>query len=149
MEIKMAIKQNDKVTLDYEGKFEDGTVFDSSKNTGQPLVFNVGSGMVVKGFDNAVLGMEKGEEKEFSLNPEEAYGEHKPELKKDIPRNLLPPDQEPKEGMVLVMGTPDGNQIPAKIMGVDDSNVTVDLNHPLAGKKLTFKVKILDVKSSK
>lgn len=143
----MEVKKGDKVKVEYEGKFEDGEVFDSSNRSGtqQPLEFEAGAGMVVKGFDEAVIGMKKDDEKEFTLKPEEAYGQHNPQLKQDIPRNVLPQDQEPKEGMMLMAATPDGKQIPAKIVGVSEDKVTIDLNHPLAGKTLIFKIKIVDI----
>ncbi|MFH1359265.1 MAG: peptidylprolyl isomerase, partial [archaeon] len=96
----------------------------------------------------AVIGMEKDQEKEFTLKPEEAYGEYNKDLKKDIPREMLPKDQEPKKGMMLAMQTPDGRQIPAVIQEVTDKNITIDLNHPLAGKKLTFKIKVIDIKKA-
>lgn len=142
------IKKGDKVKVEYEGRFEDGVVFDSSKNHGQPLEFEVGEGRVISGFDKAVTGMKKGEEKEFTLKPEEAYGERRAELEQEIPKDKLPPvpeGQEIKEGMMLVMGTPDGRQMPVKITKVGKSKITLDLNHPLAGKTLIFKIKILDV----
>ena len=146
----MKVKINDKIKVDYEGRFENNEVFDSSNKNGQniPLEFEVGIGQVVKGFDDAVLGMEKGEEKEINIKPEEAYGDYNEELKKDIPREALPKDQEPKEGMILVLNTPDGRQFPAKIIKVEKEKVVIDLNHPLAGKNLKFKIKILDIESS-
>lgn len=146
----MAIKKGDKIKVDYEGKFDDGQVFDSSKHGdhSHPLEFEVGSGQVIPGFDNAVVGMKVGEEKEFSILPKDAYGERNKELEKQIPRNSLPPapqGQEPKVGMVLVLNSPDGRQFPVMITKVDDKNITIDLNHPLAGKKLNFKIKVVNV----
>ena len=144
----MAIKKGDKISVEYEGKFEDGTVFDSSSHGdhSHPMEFEVGTGQVIKGFEEAVIGMKKGEEKEFSIESKDAYGDHKSELKRDIPRSTLPKDQEPKEGMMLMVKDPSGHQVPVKILAVDDKNITIDLNHPLAGKKLIFKIKIADVK---
>lgn len=143
----MEIKKGSKVTLDYEGKLEDGTVFDTSKHGehSHPLEFEAGSGQVIKGFDESVIGMKKGEEKEFSIEPEEAYGQYNSELKKDIPKSALPKGQEPKAGMTLVMQAPNGQKIPAKIDAVDEEKITLDLNHPLAGKKLIFNIKIVDI----
>ena len=143
----MTIKQGDKVSVEYEGKLDTGEVFDSSKRGehSNPIEFEVGAGRVIKGFDEAVVGMEKGEEKEFSIPPEQAYGERREELKKDIPRSALPPGQEPKAGMMLMLNTPQGQQFPAKIADVNDEKIVVDLNHPLAGKKLNFKIKVVDV----
>ena len=138
----MAIKKGNKIKVDYTGTFDDGTVFDSSDGK-QPLEFEAGSGMVIKGFDDAVIGMEKDEEKEVKIASKEAYGDPNPQLVKKIPRDKLPPEQEPKPGMMIAMSTPDGKQIPAKITAVDDKEITIDLNHPLAGKNLNFKIKIV------
>ena len=144
----MTIKKGDKIKVDYEGKLEDGTVFDSSEKAGKPLEFEVGSGQLIKGFDDAVIGMEKGEEKEFKLKSSEAYGEPNPQAIQKIPRDQLPKEQEPKEGMMLVLKAPTGQQIPAIITEVTDKEVTLDLNHPLAGKKLIFDVKIVNIKDA-
>ena len=141
----MPIKNGDKVTVDYTGTFEDGTVFDSSEKSGQPLVFEIGSKQVIKGFENALLGMEKGEEKEIKLEPAEAYGNYNPALIKKIPRDKLPKDQELKPGMMLLMGLPEGGQIPVKITEIADAEVTIDLNHPLVGKALNFKLKVVNI----
>lgn len=143
----MKIVKGSKVKVDYEGRFEDGEVFDTSKHEGHshPLEFTVGDGEVIEGFDKAVIGMEKGEEKEFSIEAKDAYGEHNPIIVQKIPRNALPKDQEPAVGMALMINSPDGRQFPVRIVEVDDENITVDVNHPLAGKKLTFKIKIVDV----
>ncbi len=141
----MAVKEGDKIKVEYTGTLEDGTEFDSTaKHGGQPLEFEVGSGQIIKGFDNAVMGMEKDEEKEITLQPDEAYGQPNPEMVKKVPRNQLPQDQEPKVGMILALGTPDGKQFPAKITEVTDEEVSIDLNHPLAGKVLTFKIKVVE-----
>ena len=143
----MAIKTGDKIKVDYTGTLEDGKVFDTSEGK-HPLEFEVGSGMLIKGFDNAVIGMEKGQEKEIKLEPKDAYGDYNPALEKAIPRDKLPVDQEPKPGMMIAIGTPDGQQIPSKITKVDEKEITLDLNHPLAGKTLTFKIKVVDIVSS-
>jgi len=140
----MTIKKGDKIKVDYNGKLEDGNVFDSSEKNG-PLEFEVGSGMIIKGFDNAVIGMKKGEEKEITIKPAEAYGEIHKELVQKVPRDKLPAEPEPKAGMVLVLQSPDGMQFPAKIAEVTKDEVAIDLNHPLAGKTLIFKIKIVDV----
>jgi len=140
----MPVKKGDQVKVEYTGTLEDGSVFDSSENHGKPLEFEAGSGQVIKGFDDAVIGMEKSQEKEITLQPAEAYGDVNPELMKEVPRDKLPQDQEPKEGMMLALGLPNGQQMPAKIVKVDENSVTLDLNHPLAGKVLVFKIKVVD-----
>ena len=138
------IKNGDKVKVEYEGMLDDGTIFDSSKKHGQPLEFTVGEGNVIKGFDNAVRGMKKGEEKKVKIKAKDAYGESNPQLIKKVPREQLPQKQEIKEGMVLVIGLPNGQRIPARIIEVLNKEITLDLNHPLAGKDLTFKIKVVE-----
>jgi peptidylprolyl isomerase len=144
-EDKAAVKKGDKVSLHYTGTLEDGRVFDSSKKRNEPLKFTAGSGQVIPGFDQAVVGMKKGEEKKFTLQAADAYGERKPEMTQTVPRKHLPQNHEPKPGMMLVMGTPDGRQVPATITEVTAENVTLDLNHPLAGKALTFDIEIVEI----
>jgi|TARA_B100002003_G_C13887973_1_gene433172 FKBP-type peptidyl-prolyl cis-trans isomerase 2 len=140
----MTVKKGDKIKVEYTGSFDGGEVFDTSEGKA-PLEFEAGSGMVIKGFDEAVIGMKVGEEKEVKIASKEAYGDPNPELVKKIPRDKLPPEQEPKPGMMLGMATPDGKQIPARITAVDDKEITIDLNHPLAGKNLNFKIKIAEI----
>ncbi|MFH1065152.1 MAG: peptidylprolyl isomerase [Nanoarchaeota archaeon] len=139
----MAIKKGDKVKVEYTGKLEDGTVFDSSEGK-QPLEFTAGEGQLIKGFDNAVIGMNKGDEKEVKIPAAEAYGEINPQFMRKIPRASLPQDKEPKVNMMLIMSTGNGQQIPARISAVDDKEVTLDLNHPLAGNTLIFKIKVVE-----
>ena len=138
------IKKGDKVKVEYTGKLEDGTVFDSSEGKA-PLCFEVGAQQVIPGFEKADEGMKKDEEKEFTLKVDEAYGPVKEEMVQEIPRDKLPAEPEPKEGMMLMMQAPTGQQIPAKITKVADDKVTIDINHPLAGKELTFSVKVVGV----
>jgi FKBP-type peptidyl-prolyl cis-trans isomerase 2 len=141
----MAIEKGNKVKVDYEGRFDDGEVFDSSSHGdhSHPLEFVAGSGQVIKGFDEAVIGMEKDEEKEISINPEEGYGMPNPSLIQKVPKDMFP-GQEPKEGMIFQGSMPDGRHFMAKITKVENDEVTVDLNHPLAGRKLIFKIKIVE-----
>lgn len=145
----MEVTKGCKVKVEYEGKLEDGQVFDSSeKHGGVPLEFVVGSGMVIPGFDSGVLGMKDGEEKEIKIDFKDAYGEPKAELKREIPKTSLPQDQEPKAGMGLMVQTPQG-QMPVRIDEVKDDVVVIDFNHPLAGKNLTFNVKVVGIESEK
>jgi len=143
-----SIKKGSRISVDYEGRFESGEIFDSSKHGehSHALEFEAGAGKVIKGFDDAVMGMKKGEEKEFSIEAKDAYGEHNPQLIKELPRKMLPAGQEPKAGMVLMLGAPDGRQFPAKISEVTKEKIMIDLNHPLAGKKLIFKIKVISIK---
>lgn len=147
-EISLAVKNGDKVRVEYTGKLDDGSIFDTSENHGQPLEFEVGSGHVIKGFDSAVLGMNVGDEKEFRILPAEAYGQHDPTLVQKVAREIFPQDAELVPGLVFEAGLPTGQRVPAMIAAVDDGTVTVDLNHPLAGKTLSFKIKIREIVSS-
>ncbi len=141
----MPVKNGDKVKVEYEGTLDDGTVFDSSEKHGEPLEFEIGAGQIIPGFEDAVMGMENGEEKEFHLEASDAYGDRNPQLVQKIPRDQMP--KEVEQGMVLVVGLPNGAQIPVKVTEVTDEWVTIDLNHPLAGENLNFKIKIVDVSS--
>jgi len=140
----MPIKKGNRVKVHYSGTLEDGTLFDSSEERGEPLEFEVGSGQLIKGFDEAVIGMEKDEKKEITIKPSEGYGEINLQMIQKIPREQLPHDQEIMEGMMLTITLPNGQQIPAVIKEVNDKEVTIDINHPLAGKVLNFKIKIMD-----
>jgi peptidylprolyl isomerase len=139
------VKTGDKVTVEYVGSFTDGKIFDASVKHGRPIEFTVGSGQVVKGFDNAVVGMAIGEEKVVKLTPDLAYGERRAELQKVLLRKNLPADKEPKPGMALVLGLANGVEVPARITKVEGEMVTIDLNHPLAGKNLNFKIKVVGI----
>ncbi|UCE36739.1 MAG: peptidylprolyl isomerase [Thermoplasmata archaeon] len=141
----MSIKKGDIIRVEFEGRFDDGVVFDSSKINGEPLEFEVGIGYMLPGFEKAVIGMENGEEKEFKIKPEDAYGEHNPQLILKAPRERVPEHIRP--GMILITTLPAGMQIPVKILDVTEQWITVDINHPLAGKVLNFKVKIVDIAS--
>ena len=143
----MAAKTGDKIKVEYEGRFENGEVFDSSSHGdhSHPLEFEVGAGEVIAGFDEAVAGMNINEEKEITISPEKAYGLKNDKMVKEFPRNSLPHDHEPKEDMIIVLATPDGQEFPAKITKVTSDKVTLDLNHPMAGKTLIFKIKLVSI----
>jgi len=144
----LTVKTGDKVKIEYTGTLEDGTVFDSSADQGNLLEFEVGSGQVIKGFDDAILGMKEGEEKQFSIAPADAYGEHDPTLIQKVPREIFPQDAELVPGLLFEAGLPTGEKVPATITDVQEGIVSVDLNHPLAGKKLNFKIKVSVITSS-
>ncbi|MBS3143364.1 peptidylprolyl isomerase [Candidatus Woesearchaeota archaeon] len=143
----MAVKKGDKVKVEYTGTLDDGTVFDSSAHGdhSHPIEFEVGSGMVIEGFDMGVTGMKKGEEKEITIKPEDGYGNVNPKAVQKIPRDQLPKGPEPKAGMILLLSTPDGQQFPVKIKEVSNNEIVIDMNHPLAGKTLHFKIKVIGV----
>ena len=144
----MTAKNGDKVKIEYTGTLDDGTVFDSNVEHGNLLEFEVGSGHVIKGFDDAILGMKEGEEKQFSIAPAEAYGEHDPTLIQKVPKEIFPQDAELVSGLLFETGLPTGEKVPAMITSIEGGIVTVDLNHPLAGKRLNFKIKLSAIASS-
>ena len=143
----MKITKGSKVKLDYTGKLDDGTVFDTSKHEGHshPLEFVAGSGQVIPGFDNAVMGMETGEKKTFSIESKDAYGPHNPQLLQPYPRDKLPPEHEVVAGMALVFKAPDGQEIPVLVAEVKEDEIILDMNHPLAGKRLNFEIEVVSV----
>ncbi len=141
----MAIKEGDTVKIEYVGLLDDGSVFDASETHGQPLEFTVGEGNVIKGFDDAVKGLEVGDEKEFRLEAKDAYGEYNEALKDTVSRDLVRSDMEMEIGKTFWVQSPHGQTIPAKIADLTEDEVTFDLNHPLAGKALTFKIIVVEV----
>lgn len=143
----MAVKKGDNVKVEYTGTFENGEVFDSSEKHGKPLEFEVGAGKMIRGFDEAVLGMEKDQEKDIKLKPSEAYGEPDPQLIRKFPREQFPKEHEPKEGMMLMLRAKDGQQIGAFIKEAGEKEITLDMNHPMAGKTINFRIKVVDITS--
>lgn len=141
----MPVKKGDKVKMEYEGKLENGEVFDSSEKQGKPLEFTVGEGKVIKGIDEGIVGMKKGDEKEIEVPPAKGYGDRNPQLVQDAPRKDFPDDGKLKKGVMIIVKLPDGRQFPAKVVDMTKEKVKLDFNHPLAGKTLNFKVKIVDI----
>lgn len=137
------VKNGDTVRVHYEGRLEDGEVFDSSAG-GDPLEFRVGAGEVIPGFEEAVRGMEVGQKKTVEIEPDDAYGERREQLVAQMARENMNLEGTPEAGMSLLMQTGDGQQIPVTITEVTDSHVTLDANHPLAGRKLTFDVELVE-----
>lgn len=133
-------KKGDTVQVHYTGRLTDGQVFDSSEG-GDPLEFEIGAGDVIKGFDDGVVGMSVGDNKQIDIESEDAYGERLEALVQTISREGLNLETEPQVGMTLALELPDGNQIPVTITEVTEDTITLDANHPLAGQKLIFDVK--------
>ncbi len=132
------------VSVDYTASLENGEQVDSSEGRA-PLEFKVGEGRVIKGFEDAVLGMALNEKKTFKLAPEEAYGQRDESCAHEIPKTQIPAEIDPQVGQTLALRSPDGREIPARIAAVDDEKVTFDLNHPLAGESLTFEIQIKSI----
>lgn len=129
----------------YTGTFNDGTKFDSSYDRGETLDFVCGAGMMIKGFDDAVKDMQVGEIKEIHLMPEEAYGMPDPENIFTMPMSELPGSEELSVGMQVYLTDMSGQQFPVVVTAKDDTNITFDANHEMAGKELNFTIELVAV----
>jgi len=138
------VKNGDTVHVNYHGKLSDGTTFDSSEGR-EPLSFTAGSGQVIKGFDDAVVGMHVGEKKTVNIPVEHAYGERNEDMMMEYPITDFPADMKPEVGMELHMSDDQGNTFPVVIAQVDDKAVLLDANHPLAGEDLTFEIELVSI----
>lgn len=132
------------VSVSYTGTLGNGEVFDSSEGR-PPLEFKTGAGQLIKGFEDAVMGMSLNEKKEFTLAPEEAYGQRDEKQIHSFPRSELPEGADPKVGDSVAFSTPEGQQIPARLVEMDDENLTFDMNHPLAGESLSFAIEVVGI----
>lgn len=132
------------VKVDYTGTLENGETFDSSHGA-QPIEVQIGAGGVIKGFEDALIGMAEKETKTFTLTPEEAYGRRREDLEQTFMRSELPEGFDPQVGQVLALRNPQGGQIPATVKLTDAEKITVDLNHPLAGETLTFDIEVVKI----
>lgn len=137
-------KSGDKVRIHYTGTLSDGSVFDSSEGR-DPLEFTLGSGQVIPGFDNGVTGMEVGEKKTIEIPCDQAYGPSQPEAVQDVPRDQIPAEIPLEVGLQLQMQSPQGQVIPVTVAKVTDDTVTLDANHALAGKDLTFALELVSI----
>jgi len=131
------------VKVHYKGTLEDGSVFDSSEGR-DPIEFKIGSGVLLPGFENTVTEMEVDETRTVNIPCKDAYGDVNDEMVGEIPRSNLPDDIEPEVGMVLSMQSPDG-EMPVRVIALDEENLTLDANHPLAGKDLTFELTLVEI----
>ena len=138
----MTVTNGQKVSVHYKGTFEDGTEFDNSRVRNQTLEFTVGAGEMINGFNDAIFGMTVGETKTFTLESNEAYGPRNEEAVQEVPRNAFDPEFEFITNEIIRGQTPDGPFV-AKILSVRDESVTLDFNHPLAGRDLTFEVELV------
>lgn len=139
-----AVKKGDTVRVHYSGKMTNGQTFDSSEGH-DPLEFTVGSGMVIQGFDNGVLDMQEGEKKTIEIPVGEAYGPRDEKLIIDFPKENIPPDMKPEEGMQLQLTNADGQVFPVVVRTVGEKTVQLDANHPLAGEDLIFDIELVAI----
>jgi FKBP-type peptidyl-prolyl cis-trans isomerase 2 len=138
-------KNGDTVQVHYTGKLKDGTVFDSSVGR-EPLEFKLGAGQMIPGFEKAVLGMKVGEKKTVTIPVNEAYGPRRADRMLEVPREELPKDITVRVGEELGMMQPNGKIAMVIISSVSDNTVTIDTNHFLAGKDLTFEIELVTIK---
>jgi FKBP-type peptidyl-prolyl cis-trans isomerase 2 len=140
------VKKGDTVRVHYTGKLTTGETFDSSAGR-EPLEFEVGAGMMIKGFDDAVIDMIIGDKKTVNILPADAYGERNDQMVIDFPRSNFPDDMVPEVGMQLMMNNNAGQQFPVTIMEVGEETVILDANHMLAGKELVFDIEMVEIDS--
>ena len=137
-------KQGDKVLVHYTGTYDDGTVFDSSEDRG-PLEVTIGTGMVIAGFDRALLDMEPGQKKTVNIPANEAYGPRAEELIAEIGRDRIPSDIPLEVGQQLQLSLADGGEAIVLIVDLTDTTVTLDANHPMAGLDLNFDLELVEI----
>jgi len=141
-------KSGDKVKVHYHGKLSSGETFDSSEGRA-PLEFELGSGMVIKGFDEGVAGMSVGDKKTINIPVEEAYGPVNPDMIIDMPKDRFPSDMELEEGMQLMMSNGSGQNFQVTVSEIKDDSVILDANHPLAGQDLIFDLELVEIVGGK
>lgn len=138
------VKKGDTIQVHYTGKFEDGKEFDSSLSR-QPLQFEVGAGRVIKGFEDAVVGLQAGEKKTVTIPAEDAYGSYDENLLIEIPKKNVPEGVTPEVGMRLQLVNQQGQAAHVVVTEIVDETVRLDANHPLAGKTLVFDLEVLEI----
>ncbi len=139
-----AAKSGDTVRIHYTGTLSDGSVFDSSEGR-DPLEFTLGSGQVIPGFDTAVDGMSVGDKKTSVIPADQAYGARQEEAVQEVPREQIPAEIPLEVGLQLQMQSPSGQVVPVTVAAISDDVVTLDANHGLAGKDLTFAIELVSI----
>jgi peptidylprolyl isomerase len=138
------VKKGDKIKVHYHGRLTSGETFDKSEGR-EPLEFEVGSGMVIKGFDDGVTGMTVGDKKTVNIPADEAYGPQNPDMVIEMPKDRFPKDMEIEIGMPLAMSDGQGQQFQVVIKEIKDEVVMLDANHPLAGQDLIFDLELVSI----
>lgn len=136
------------VSVDYKGTLENGEVFDTSHGR-QPLEVQIGQGQVIKGFEEELLGMTLNQKKVFTLEPQDAYGSKNEKLVHTLDKSDFPQEMDLEIGLMVGLHSPEGQPIPARIVGLEDETVTLDLNHPLAGEPLTFEIEVVGISETR
>ncbi|GAO45513.1 FKBP-type peptidyl-prolyl cis-trans isomerase [Flavihumibacter petaseus] len=138
------VQAGDTVRVHYHGRLTNGTTFDSSEGR-DPLEFQVGSGMVIAGFDNGVLGMEKGDKKTVQIPVDDAYGPKNPEMIIEFPKDQVPAEMVLEPGMQLNLNNSQGQVVPVVVKEVGEAIILLDANHPLAGEDLVFDIELVEI----
>ncbi len=141
----MAVKQGDTIKVHYTGTLNDGSEFDSSYKRNEPIEFKAGTGQMIKGFDNAVIDMTVGDKKTINIPSSEAYGEQNPEAMMAVPKTNFPPEFEFVVGEMVQGQTETGQPLQAIILEVQDEEIVLDFNHPLAGQDLNFDIELMEI----
>lgn len=137
----------DTVKIHYKGSLEDGSVFDSSEGT-EPIEFTLGEHEVIGGLEEAIVGMSEGDKKVATILPESAYGDREDDLVFKVSRSSIQPGAAVEVGDSVRVQLPDGQSAAMHVMATDDATITLDANHPLAGKTLIFDVELLSINPS-
>lgn len=138
------VRDGDTVKIHYTGKLQDGTVFDTSEGR-EPLSFTIGSGQVIPGFEDAVIGMVKNETKNVRIPVDRAYGPRNEELMINVPRNQVPPDINPEQGQRLQIQGPGNQPVLVVVKEVTNEYIVLDANPPLAGEDLIFDIELVEI----
>jgi peptidylprolyl isomerase len=141
----MKVKNGDSVKVHYIGTLNDGNEFDNSYKRGSTLDFQVGGGQMIKGFDNALVEMEVGQKKTVKIKQEDAYGPRRDEAITSVSKENFPPDFEAKEGEMVQGRTENGQPVNALIIEVQENDIILDMNHPLAGEELNFEIELVEI----
>jgi FKBP-type peptidyl-prolyl cis-trans isomerase 2 len=139
------VKENDTVKVHYTGKLTNGQIFDSSLER-EPLEVTIGKGMLIPGFENAIIDMKVNEKKTVEIDKEEAYGDIQKELFHEVQNEQLPEDVKPEIGMGLASKGEDGREHQFRVVDVKDNHIVIDGNHPLAGQNLVFDLEVVEIK---
>lgn len=141
--MERAVVAGDQIRVNYVGRFDDGSIFDSSEGR-EPLEFTVGSEQVIAGFDKAVIGLKPGDSCKIVVAPEDGYGVHVPGMVAEVERQQIPDHEQLLLGGMLEVSMEDGQSLEVQVVELSDTSVTLDGNHPLAGKELHFEIEMLE-----
>jgi len=140
----LTIGPGTQVTLNFSVELEDGHIIDSNFDS-EPVSFTVGDGSLLKGFEEAIFGLKSGDEGVYDISPEKGFGQHNPSNIQSVPRDQFPKGIELEEGLLLSFADAQSNELPGMVAEFDDETVSIDFNHPLAGRNICFRVRIVSV----